>query len=147
MNEEVKTVFKFSAHVINKNLEDISQEESVITPGGGGSSINWILGHILITRDYLLNLLGFESQCDDNMEQIYERGTQKVTIENAVDLKILIKLYNDSQIKIMKALDETDIRNDKEKMDNISGLSFHEAYHAGQTAVLRRVIGKKGVIQ
>jgi len=147
MNEEVKTVFKFNAHVINKNLEDISQEESVITPDGGGSSINWILGHILITRDYLLSLFGLVSLCGDNMVEIYERGTQKVTIENAIDLKILLKLYNDSQVKIMKALDENDIRNDKEKMDNIPGLSFHEAYHAGQTAVLRRVIGKKGVIQ
>ena len=56
-------------------------------------------------------------------------------------------MFNESQEKMLKALDEVDIRADEEKMKNIPGLSFHEAYHAGQMGVLRRVVGKNGVIQ
>lgn len=47
----------------------------------------------------------------------------------------------------MKVLDETDIRSDKNLLEEIPGLSFHEAYHAGQTGILRRVIGKVGKIK
>lgn len=147
MNEEVKSIFKFNAFVINKNLEDVTHDESVISPLGGGNSINWILGHIILNRDYLLELLGFEGMCDENTEKFYSQGTQAVAKKDAVEISTLLKIYNDSQVKIMQALDETDIRGDKEKMDNIPGLSFHEAYHAGQTGVLRRVIGKTGMIK
>ncbi len=147
MNEEVKTIFKYNGYVINKNLEDITQDESVMTPAGGGSSINWILGHIVLTRDYLHQLLGIEHMCDEKIEKLYAQGTPTLKKEEAVELKSLLKIFNDSQEKILKALDEFDIRVDEEKMNNIPGLSFHEAYHAGQTAILRRVIGKKGIIQ
>lgn len=146
MNEEVKSVFRFNAHVINKNLEDINQEESLVTASSGGPSINWILGHIILTRDYLQELLGIENTCDEKFEKIYSRGVDSVSTSDAIDVKELLKIFNESQIKIMKALDEIDIRSDKDMMDNIPGLSFHEAYHAGQTGILRRVIGKKGVI-
>jgi len=29
----------------------------------------------------------------------------------------------------------------------LAGLQFHEAYHAGQLGLLRRIAGKKGAIQ
>ncbi|MEO6695644.1 MAG: hypothetical protein ABIY50_11265 [Ignavibacteria bacterium] len=147
MNEEIKTIFKYNAFVINKNLEDISQDESIMTPPDGGSSINWILGHIVLTRDVIHEMFGIKKMCEEDFEKLYARGSSTIRKEDAQDISSLLKIYNDSQEKIMKALEESDIRADEEKMNNIPGLSFHEAYHAGQMGVLRRVIGKKGVIQ
>lgn len=147
MNEEVKTIFRFNSFVINKNLEDISHEESLITAPAGGSCINWVLGHVILTRDYLHELLGIEKMCDEKFESVYSRGTEKVSREDAVGIKELIEKYNLSQERLMKALDEIDIRSDEKLLEEIPGLSFHEAYHAGQTGILRRVIGKEGKIK
>jgi len=56
-------------------------------------------------------------------------------------------MFNASQEKIMKVLPETDLSGDEEKLKNITGLSFHEAYHAGQLGVLRRIAGKEGALK
>ena len=46
----------------------------------------------------------------------------------------------------MNILPQKDLSRDEEKIKNLMGLAFHEAYHAGQIGILRRVIGKEGVI-
>lgn len=61
MNEEVKTIFKFNGFVVNKNLEGISHEESLKSSDRGGNCINWVIGHIVVTRDVLLETLGLET--------------------------------------------------------------------------------------
>ena len=47
----------------------------------------------------------------------------------------------------MNALPQQDLDGDEEKIKSIVGLAFHEAYHAGQIGILRRVIGKEGVLK
>lgn len=147
MNEEVKSIFRFNGFVINKNVEDITQEESLITSPAGGSCINWVLGHVVLTRDHMHKLLGIEKMLDEKFEKTYSRGAEKINPDDAAEIKDLLGIFNASQEKLMKILDETDIRSDKNLLEEIPGLSFHEAYHAGQTGILRRVIGKVGKIK
>jgi len=147
MNEEVKTVFRYNGFVINKNLEDITHAESLVTSAEGGSCINWILGHVILTRDYLFELFGLEESCDDNFNENYSRGTDKFNSQSAVDFSELLKKFNESQEKLLKALEEKDIRSDKKLLEEIPALSFHEAYHAGQTGIFRRLLGKDGKIK
>lgn len=47
----------------------------------------------------------------------------------------------------MKAFNENDLKTSIEQSEEVAGLGFHEAYHAGQIAVIRRVIGKEGLIK
>lgn len=147
MNEELKTVFKFNAFVFNKNLEDLTQDESLMTPAEGGSCINWILGHILLTRDYIHELLGMEKICSKEFGKTYEKGSGKINSGQAEDIKELLAKLKTSQERLMKVLDEKDLRLEQKLLDEIPALSFHEAYHAGQTGILRRIIGKEGKIK
>ncbi len=147
MNEEVKTLFSYNNLALNKNLGGISQQDSLQEPDAGGNCINWILGHMVVTRDFLLHTLRLKQMCDENITKLYVRGSDPIKSENAEDLQTLLKIYNDSQEKIMKALDEKDLKGDAEKTETVASLGFHEAYHIGQIGILRRVIGKIGVLQ
>lgn len=147
MNEEVRVIYNYNAFVINKNLGDITHEESLIPVSRGGACMNWVLGHIVLTRDYLHEILGLEKFCDEKFGNTYSNGVSEVRNEDAADIKVLLKMFNDSQDKIIKTLEETEIRNDEEKMNNVAGVAFHEAYHSGQLGILRRVAGKSGAIQ
>lgn len=147
MNEEVKTVFKYNGFVVNKNLQGISQEDSLKSPEHGGNCINWILGHIVVTRDVLLETLGAEKFCDEKITESYVRGSDPIKSESAENIEILLGIYNDSQKKIMESFDQADLKEDQEKNETVAGLGFHEAYHAGQIGILRRIIGREGLIK
>ena len=117
-----------------------------MTPQAGGNCINVVMGHIVVTRDTLLESFGFEGMCDEKMKNVYAQGAPPIKAEDATDINKLLKMYNESQEKVMKVIPQTDLSGDEEKKKNLLGLAFHEAYHAGQIGILRRVIGKEGKI-
>lgn len=127
-------------------MTDLSHEESLIYPEKGGNSINWILGHIIVTRDFLLELTGNKAVCDPKISAGYNKNAGKINSDNAEDLFALVDKYKESQDILLNTFNEKDFRSDTEINENIAGLCFHEAYHLGQIGILRRIIGKKGMI-
>lgn len=147
MNEEVKLVFQYNGFVFNKTIDGISHEESLKSQDKGGNCLNWVIGHLVVTRDVLHKALGLETLCDDKTTELYVRGSENISPENALDLKKLIELYNKSQENVMKAMEEKDLRDNADNNKTVAGLAFHEAYHIGQLGLLRRFLGKEGVIK
>lgn len=144
-NLESATVFKYTGLLINRSLADISHEESLIEPEKGGNSINWILGHLVYSKDSILKSLGLETLCNFIYKDNYERGT-KLKPDCAIEIKDILKLYNEGHEKLMKQLEEIQIT-DEEIRENIIFLGFHEAYHTGQIGLLRRMLGKESIIK
>jgi hypothetical protein len=56
-------------------------------------------------------------------------------------------MFNRSQGLLLEGLSAKDFKDDEEKTKNLIGLAFHEAYHAGQIAMLRRFLGKPGKVE
>ena len=54
MKKVIQTSLWFSSFATKKNLEGMTHEESLLRPEKGGASINWILGHIVATRNRVL---------------------------------------------------------------------------------------------
>lgn len=132
--------------VLNRNLKDITHAESLVTPAQGGNSINWILGHIIVSRDDIRELIGLDKLCGDEMK-MYHRGAENVDPGELVEFKRLLDMYNEGQKMIEDKLKEIDLRDDNEKYRMVTFLAFHESYHTGQTGILRRIIGKEGAIK
>lgn len=145
-NLEITTLLNYNHYAVNKNLESVSHEESLINPPKGGNCINMVLGHIVTARDSLLKTFGFEEMCDEKTGKMYAQKAPPLEVENAIDINELLRMYNESQEKIMNVLPQQNLSGEEEKIKNIVGLAFHEAYHAGQIGILRRVIGKEGLI-
>lgn len=143
-NIELETVFDLNYHIIHANLEEVSQEESIKPSGDGGVSINWILGHLILTRDSIFSILGVEKMFPEHLAPTYSRGTANVTATNAEKLEDLLALLDKTQ-EVLKA--EIEMKIDEEKRAKVAFFGFHESYHAGQLGIMRRVIGKQGVIK
>lgn len=145
-NYETLIVFKSSHMVLNRNLRDIEHNESLITPAGEGNSMNWVLGHIITSRDDVRELLGLQKLYDKELEQ-YKRGSAQLDGANAIEFKKLLEMYNSGQEELENKLKETDLTGDNEKYRMVTFLAFHESYHTGQTGILRRAAGKEGAIK
>lgn len=145
-NHETLIVLKSSHLVLNRNLNDITHEESMITPTGGGNSINWILGHILVSRDDIREMLGLDKLYGDEMK-MYHRGAEAVDPKELLQLSSLMEMYNSGQKILEEKLKEVDLRDNDEKYRMVTFLVFHESYHTGQTGILRRIVGKEGAIK
>ena len=145
-NYETLIVLKSSHMVLNRNLKYISHEESIISPAQGGNSLNWVVGHILVSRDDIRELIGLDRLCGDDMK-MYDRDTEPVSPDKLMDLGRLLEMYNDGQNILEEKLKSTDLREENEKYRMVTFLAFHESYHVGQTGILRRIIGKEGAIK
>ena len=138
-----------------RNLEGITHEESLIQPEPAGNTINWILGHILATRNRLHQLLGVEEPWSSELAYRYT-GLDGAgwTPENAVALRTIAAELARSQQQVMAAFDDMSSQtlarraSDGRTLAEVLGFfHFHEAYHTGQIALVRRIVGRPGVIK
>jgi uncharacterized damage-inducible protein DinB len=155
--EGLKATLGFNGMCIDKNLEGITEEESLTQPQEAGNCVNWVLGHIIASRHGALKLLGNGGIWGREELAKYDRGGTPIT--NGAEALSLERLRADEAAtrKLMaEALDnasEADLG--KEPPDKtlgetagaqLVGFQWHEGYHVGQLSLLRRVLGKAGVV-
>jgi hypothetical protein len=81
----------------------------------------------------------------DKLKTVYERGSKMMTdMGNAENLDVLVKLFDEAQQRILEGANNT--YND-EVTDKLTFLGFHEGYHVGQVATMRKLLGKEGAIK
>src|SRR6058998_2472663 len=51
-------LYEINYGALFRNLEGITHEESFVQPAPAGNCLNWVLGHIVATRNRLLPLVG-----------------------------------------------------------------------------------------
>ena len=142
-SDEVKLIMKYNDFVLNKNLEGISQEDSLKRPDDKVNIINWVVGHIVTSRDDLLEDVSGKRHLQDEYSKYYGRGKQLPDNDSALDIETIKKDYTRLTDEITKVLDE----GDDEKDQRVAFFMFHESYHAGQLGVLRKLLGKEGKMQ
>jgi len=148
-------LFEISYGALFRNLEGITHEESLIFPRPAGNCLNWVLGHLLASRNRLLPLIGVPPVWPLEVAFLYS-GIQDAEWSPAVALDFR-QIQSDlavSQQMMQSALDEiseeklaTVISQDRTVAMALGFLLFHESYHGGQVALLRRLLGKEGVIR
>ncbi len=159
-NDLVK-MFELTYGAINKNLQDLTQEDSLVQPENGGNCLNWVLGHIIVARGATLVLAGTTPTLTGENLAIYRRGSHPEGTEGFVDLATLRGWLSDTQqqlIPALAALSEEDLNSlvpEERRRPPLTGsiaeglirLQFHEAYHNGQIGLLRRIAGREGAIK
>lgn len=138
--------------VIQKQLDGITHDESVLQLPFRGNCLNWVLGHILESRQEVLELLGREPIMTGAERAWYGFGSEPVTNgEQCVRLERLLEILEESQQQILASLeamsdDDLQVIVDAEKQqtleERLSFLQFHETYHTGQLEPLRQLAGK-----
>lgn len=154
MTQILKMLFNINYQTLKVNTDGISHRESLIHPHPGGNCMNWVLGHILVSRNDLLQILG-EAPVGDPLElKRYERGSKPLTgADKALLLEKLMEYLQDSQFRLTNKLDKiteeelAETKNRRTVAESLAGFHFHEAYHCGQVGLLRRLAGKEGAIK
>lgn len=145
--------FELTHDTAHKNLAGITHEESLIFPSPAGNSLNWVLGHIVATRNIIMRTLGTAPIWTAEEAAPYERGAKPSRDGNGARplTEIVLALDQSQEIVVQRihALSVDDLRRPSPMgtmAETLTILGFHEAYHVGQLGIQRRLIGKGGAI-
>lgn len=149
----------FVDRALKANTAGLTHEDSLVQPQQGGNCLNWIVGHVVTTRNQFLALLGKEPIWEGERAARYARHTEPIVgpEDSIVPFEEILAAFDTSQQAILAGLSEISdeelsvmvpwFGSESPKAVALAGLVFHETYHVGQTGLLRRVAGKEGAIQ
>jgi uncharacterized damage-inducible protein DinB len=118
------------------------------------------VGHLLCIYDEILPMLGQKPVMEKGALKRYARGTPPLRDSSeALELRDLITAWDEAAERIdaglagltAKALDAPSPSSPNDDPGEtvrsfLALVFFHQAYHAGQTGILRRIAGKAGAI-
>jgi hypothetical protein len=154
MAESQKLIQSYqSTHwIIHKQAAGLTHEESVMQLPFRGNCFNWVVGHIIVSRDRVLKLLDEPAQLSEEETATYNTGSDPITqSETAVPFDKLLGILDETQDRIVAVLSEipeerlADIYDEERGTtigERIAGLHWHETYHTGQLEILRQLAGK-----
>jgi len=149
--------FQFNQMVLTQLLSDVSHDESLKPTSEDGKRINWLLGHILVARVDLLKQMGGQPHWNDGAAAPYRRSDGNFDASSARNIAALKSALEDSYQRLIAVLEGS-----RPTLDEMSPLPTatgrkltwgqragsyicHEAYHAGQIGLMRRLLGKPGL--
>jgi uncharacterized damage-inducible protein DinB len=156
MLEDVTLIFKLNTGFVRLALDELPAEDFWRRPSDGGNPIGWMLGHITGARTSLLTRLGHPMKTP--WGNIFSRGMALGTADTYPTQPELEAAWKDTHHKMRDAfagisdalLAEKAGRpigpfTDPTVRELMTFLAFHESYHVGQMAYLRRLFGHGGV--
>jgi uncharacterized damage-inducible protein DinB len=155
--DDLISQFNFNQHTLLKSLGDVTHEESLQSPQPAGNCLNWVLGHLIATRAYLIATHGGEPLLSEEECKPYLQEPGSYSKASAKSLDELERLLSESFERVNETLKQTEptmnnpaegksfIRDGETVGDRIGYYVCHEAYHCGQIGLLRRLLGKPGV--
>jgi predicted RNA polymerase sigma factor len=160
---ELAQIYEFSYGAIQRNLDGLTHEDSMLSPEPAGNCINWVLGHMVTGRGLVLMLAGASpTVLTDDEAACYKRGSAALSADgNAVELARLKSAFEETQQRLIPALQalsdatlsaEVPEQFRRPPLLGTAGqalvrLGYHEGYHNGQIGILRRMAGKEAAIK
>jgi uncharacterized damage-inducible protein DinB len=146
--------------VLSVNLDGVTHDESLQQPSPAGNCLNWILGHLVASYDNLLKVLDAERVLTPEQFEVYDRAAEPLTESTkAMSFDDLREAFGTSHERVVAAIENLPAerlddpspfspgKNPNETIGSLLSLfAFHQAYHAGQTGLGRRLVGKPNAI-
>ncbi len=152
----VAGLYQVVSQLLEKSLADLKEEHLHARPNKQTNCIHWIFGHVLDARYEVARLLG--AQEEHSFGKMFCMGEE---VTDPADYPSLAELQ-ESFKKISAILDErfksvteaeflAEAKNafpgqDKTVAGCVTFLSFHEAYHVGQIALVRKFFGYEKLV-
>ena len=154
MDSAIATIlplFRTSDLLFHRALEAITPHDLVRRPQDGSNPLIWVAGHAMTSRGSLTKITG--EKVDNQWSTIFARGASVDANVSYPDVSEIISLWDNLTAKLMprlELLDNEDLSQpspfpvptgDKTKRGAIVFLNYHETYHIGQMAYLRKWLG------
>jgi uncharacterized damage-inducible protein DinB len=145
--------FARNVSIVKWQTDGLTHEDTLLQLPFRGNCLNWVLGHIAISRDEVLETLGEPPVMGaDGARYKTESDAMLGQDEGTLSLEELIARLERSQERIAATLgcmDEAALARElvfsERKMSvgqRVFFRYFHECYHVGQTELLRQLAGK-----
>jgi hypothetical protein len=159
--EVFRNQVRMSHRTVQANTGGVTHEESLVQPQPNGNCLNFVLGHLLWVYAQSLPLVGQEPPLTPDALNRYRRGAPPLTDpSDALPFDQLLQAWDTASQRFEAGLGTLTPEAMERPMPgpNSEGaltetvrsllgiIMFHQAYHAGQTGVLRRIAGKPGAI-
>ena len=154
-------IFGVQAWTVTMCLDDFEGDEWRFRPHGMSHAL-WILGHLLLERKALANILGMAEEISAR-DQLFEAGTDPDDVPAEVPADVngaaLLAEFGALHGRFVAHLDtltpgdlgtETDVEfpmTPKTRLGALQFLLMHESYHVGQLGALRVMAGKGGFLK
>ena len=93
-----------NVQVVRKNTAGIEQADSLLSVAAGGSTLNWLIGHMVASRDGMLKVLGAETTWEAERAAKYQRGSAVPEAADVEELEELLIGLDRSQELLAAAL-------------------------------------------
>ena len=147
---------QFTESVIRRNVGDVTHEESLRAFPPFPNGLNWVLGHVVATRSGILAALGGEPVWSVAEGAPYDQHATPFTDPSqARPLAQIWRDFDRTQARLLEVvgrLTQADLAEHlppdtpevpaKTRGEMLAVLGFHDAYHAGQTGMIRRLLGR-----
>jgi uncharacterized damage-inducible protein DinB len=146
--------YRINTIVLNDIIKDLN-EPYTLEKTGQSNTIGWILGHIILGRGSVLNLLKVDYQKTDDEER-YKRGSVKNN-SIKIDLSKAMAEFKKRGTQIEKAImNLNDAILNEEINSTLPGggnrikdavifSAWHETFHIGQIDLILAALGKGGI--
>lgn len=143
-----------SFSIVKMQVEGLTHQDSLIQLPFRGNCLNWVMGHMVVSRGRALQLLDETPiWTDEAITARYNFNSEPITSDDDPLVQPFDKIMADyavSQERLMAAFDKLPPdRLDEEIMEGrstlgkyLAFLGWHDGYHAGQTEYLRQLAGK-----
>ena len=147
----VAPLFHANDQLFHRALDGIKPEDLLRIPQAGSNPLIWIAGHLMTSRVSLTRVAG--ERIENPWSNIFSRGATvdaNITYPEISDIVSLWDTTTTSLMKQLEGLDDATLSEqasfpvptgDKTKRGAIVFLNFHETYHIGQMAYLRKWLG------
>lgn len=140
---------------LQRQINGLTHEQSLLQPPFRGNCLNWVVGHLVTSRERMLLLVDEEAVWTPDQRMRYERGSEPVTDgNNALHFEQIVADLEISHGRLVSRLqsippEALDVRKvpynlpaDPEPVwDWLQFLLWHETYHIGNTELLRQLAG------
>jgi hypothetical protein len=153
MNKEmIHDLFKTNHWVATHQTDGLTHEDSLLQLPFRGNCLNWVLGHILVSRESALKMLGIDGSWTEAEIARYKFDSEPITSPDdpaILSLERLLADFERTQEQIADGFAEISEHQLAEKdergrtvAERLLFLAWHEGYHLGQTEYLRQLAGK-----
>ena len=151
--QQLADAYALNLRVLKRQVAGLTHADSLIQPPVRGNCLNWVLGHIAVHRDYVLEALGKERTLDQVAADRYGSGSEPVLgdDEGVLSLEVLLAAIDLSQERIAATLERASADELAQEITPRGrtttvgqwafSLYFHDTYHIGQTELLRQLAG------
>lgn len=149
-------IYRRNQQLLAKAIDGLTDEQWSARPDGSGNSVLWLVGHLVWARSRALRLVGF-TWSRPWLDQ-FVRGSNPAETAAYPSRTELLDAWHDlcesfpatlgeiSHDALAKPVQQPSPSFDGTVGGMISFLAMHEAYHVGQVAYARRLLGKDGVV-